>query len=248
MYFSQQDVEKADSTLIQMMDSRNLQEVVSLLIPDDPPTNEREYELARNVFTLRVLGCQPNAMEQYAPPQEAYRVLPPYITYPGSIILNWMRVAILGIALQDYKNALGSLLGLQETSCQFGDDMVLTSTAKLAFGVGAMVIPIKSEARTLYTAASMCQIPLEKKDEPCVAAHSWEARNLCKNFYEILVFFAVMNDGVETQPMNTMTRAGTHDYLANIADNIDKATKRKFRMREWVNTTVRRLGYDTGVK
>jgi hypothetical protein len=140
------------------------------------------------------------------------------------------------------------LLGVQETSCQFGDDKVLTSTAKLVFGVGALVIPIKSEARTLYTAASMCQIPLEKKDEPCLVAHSWEARSLCKNFYEILVFFAVMNDGVETQPMNATTRRVTHVHLANIAENIDKATKTKFRMREWVNATVRRLGYDTGVK
>lgn len=245
--YTKEHLEQTDNAVYSIMRVQNVQQAVDIMIPADPPRNRNEYAQAGEVFATKILMCQPHFADRNAPPQIAYRV-EQNVYPPLTLIGHHARAAVLGIALGLYRNGLGYVVSMQETACQFGDDNILTSTAKLGFAISTLVIPAKHEAERLYEAALTCQIPLEKKDEPCVAAHSWEARRLSINLYEILEFFAVMNDGVKAHPMSAVTRTTTHIHLANIAEEVDKATNKKFRMREWVNATVKRLGYDTGVK
>jgi hypothetical protein len=153
-------------------------------------------------------------------------------------------MAVLGIAVENYQEALGCLLGLQETACQYGDDNILLSAVKTTFGVATLLISMKSQADSLWHLAFFCWKMLLGKDEECAHIHSEKVRRLGAGFYSILQDFAMMHD-----PRASTGGIGMlHVKLVSEAEDIDKATMKRFRMREWVNETVRRLGYSTGVK
>jgi len=245
--YTKENLEQTDNIAYRIMRLHNIQEVINILIPEEPPTNDYEYKLAGGVFVRRIVTAQPSITDLNTPPEIAYRVAMPI--YPPLVLLgHHARVAILNIALENYESGLGYVVSMQETACQFGDDNILISTAKLGFGIMAFLVPQKSIADILYKASLTAQIPVTKKGEPCVTNHSPSAVSLCRNLYEIIVNFAVLNDGNKEHRMTDMSRTSTHLYMNNYAEEIDKATNKKFRMREWVNDTVKSLGYSTGVK
>jgi len=161
-----------------------------------------------------------------------------------TLIGQWARVAALSIALGEYENGLGSVLSMQETACQFGDDNILLSAAKTGFGIASLVIPIKAEAEALGRMASMCEIAVLGKKERCSQIHSKGALALCRLFYSILQDFAKMHDPKVRRPGITFL----YSKLVSEAEGIDKATGKKFRMKDWVEDTVKQLGYRTAMK
>lgn len=245
--YTQEHLRQIDDGVYKIMRLSKLQDVINNLIPEDPPQNNNEYELAGNIFLRRIVASQASILDPNAPPEKAYKV--DYDIYPPLTLLgHHARVAILSIAVGAYKNGLGYVVSMQETASQFHDDNILMSTGKLGFAIMAFLVNQKNIANILYEAALTAQIPVTKKGEPCVTNHSPSAVSLCRNLYEIIVNLTFMNDGDPNHHMTDMARTTTHLYINEYADEIDKATNKKFRMREWVNDTIIKMGYSTGVK
>ena len=246
--YTQQQLEQSDTAMFRIMRATQIQDVVDTLIPDQPPKNKFEYEMAAKVFVRRILTAQPNMTNPNASPEEAYKV--ENQLYPPLVLLgHHARTAILNIALEnDDNNGLGFIVSMQETACQFHNDEILTSAGKLGFAILAFLITNKNKAEVLDQAAITAQIPLIKKGESCGRNHSSSAIRLCTNLYGIISNLSVMNGGDKKHPQTDMSRAAVHIYINQFADDIDKTTNSKFRMKEWVNDTIKRLGYNTGVR
>jgi hypothetical protein len=238
--YTQQHLEEVDEMAYSIMRTQDVQKVVNILIPDEPPQDKFEYIYAEKVFTSRIVAAQPNIQDPNALPSIAYEVVNPL--FPPLVLLgHHARAAILCIALKEYRDGLGFVASMQETACQFHDDDILLCSTKLGFAIMAFLVQQKDIANILYESSNLAQIPLTKQGEPCISNLSPSAIKLCRCFYEIIINFAVMNDGNKNQHMTDVKRVHLLLLIKQYADEIDKTTKNRFRMKEWITETVRKF-------
>jgi len=206
-----------------MMRARNAQEVLNILMPDDPPRNSEEYGEAYRVFAYRI------------------RSATPFDTAPLTLIGHWARAAALAVAMQNFQDAHGCIVALQEQGCKFADDNIVLSAAKLGFGVAILFLPMKGQAEELHLTAFSCHKMLVSENEEWAGTHTEKTLKLCANFWQLLQDFSMMQS-----PKATDLRAAVtflHLGLVSTAKDIDKATRRRFKMLKWVNEMEARLGY-----
>lgn len=241
--YTRQDLEEIDAALYSMMRAKSVQEVLDIMISPDPPRNRLEYLEALTVFNQRILDCQPNALD--SSDKDALRISP-YCPYPPlALIGHWARAAALYIAVENYEGGAGAVIGVLDTACQYGDDNLLLSGAKLGFGVVCLLIPIRSQADLLSKLVGIALKILLSEDEECARRHSLQTRHLCAGFFSMLGDFAMMH--TSSVRMTKTGMAFLHQKLRIEAEEIDKATRNRFRAKDWVDEQVKRLGYSTGL-
>jgi hypothetical protein len=221
--YTQQHLEQTDTALYSMMRARSVQETLNILIPDDPPRNLEEYEEAYRVFAYRV------------------RSATPFDTAPLTLIGHWARLAALSIAMQGFQDAHGCIVALQEQGCRFADDNIMLVAAKLGFGVAIAFLSMKSQAEELHLTAFSCYKMLVSKDEEWAGTHGTRALELCANLWQLLQDFSMMQSPKTTDLRAVITFL--HLGLVSTAKDIDRATRKRFEMLNWVNEMEEQLGY-----
>lgn len=218
--YTQQQLDEGDRGIYAIMRARKVQEVLNVLIPGDPPRNFSEYRAAHEIFAMKVGGG-------------------PSLVPPLTLIGHWARVAALEIAMQEHGEAHNHIVALQACGCMYGDDNLMLNAAKFGFGVATLLIPIRNQRAELHLTAFSCWKMLVNKGENWSASHGEQAIRLGANFWTLLQDFSMMVDPKE----NSMGTTALRIKLTNGASEIDKATKSKFRMKNWVNETIRKLGH-----
>jgi len=235
--YTQQHLEDANDILFRLMRVTTPQDALNILLPGDSPQTKSEYRQAYNVFSLRIRTCQPNVGNGGLSREEAYRVSSSCSIPPLTLLAHWVRLIALSIALGDYRDALGCILGNHETACQFGDDNILLAATKTGFGAATLLIPTKPSSirDSLSTVALVCKDDLFSGD--CAKRHTERVRKLCADFYQLL-----SDLGATSQINEKPALRALQIKLKEPAQRIDRATGTRFKMEIWGNELIEQLG------
>ncbi|MBI2405246.1 hypothetical protein HYV22_03660 [Candidatus Gottesmanbacteria bacterium] len=235
---SKQQLELIDIALFSAMRAKTTQDVLFTAMGPNAPTNPREYAMAYKEAQFWLLRCQPNCANEHMKSEQAFQVIPNCPVSPYDLIALWARIALLGIALGNFHDGLGNLLATLETACQFGNDDLLLVGVKLSFAVATRAIFVPEVAKDLSAMAGICEKVLtSQQDEPCARTHSERVRDLGANFYMILEHFGMLH-AAQSMPM-TLAKEFLGKVIESYAEEVDKATNRRFQMKDWVKETLK---------
>ena len=150
------------------------------------------------------------------------------------------------MALNQIEGALQAITFMQETSAQFGDDLILITGSKFAFGFLSLIVPFKTQATKLLNSVIACQASLDNK---CLHLHSEESVSYCFSIYEIIRYLSIINGGF-------LNEAGLPRYLSPsgidftlieiryIAKEIEEYKENTIPMKTHVENVLAQLGYN----
>lgn len=237
---NQNDFDKIDRVAYLMMRASNLQEVIEILIPRDPPRTQNEYVRVKSSLIHNLLSCQPNMSNTTAPPEVAYRVLPCRFT-PLDLLKTHLTVAVIFLTQGINGDAGRAIQAMQGTAGQFADDRILVSGGKLGFGLLTGLIRLRSRRRyePMIETALWCQVEADKgASHNYHKVHSSEAISLCHDLYVFVQDCALVtgHDRNLGGEIGTIEMPPYEFFVENIrqdASGLDKKTQGKLDIKGW---------------
>lgn len=228
-----------DDGLRLMMNAKNVQEVIKQWFRNDPPRNKVEYDAAAAHHHERILRSQPFVTDFLfdLSVEQTYRIVD-LQGYPTMLLTDWVRVAICEVALGNYQNGIAAVLGMQATMCQFGVDDFIETAAKIGFGVWALMIPKKIMPEYILGIANGCINHVCGEDSRYSRIHSRPTIEFCGTTYELAKDLALIHHHKikESGGVGEKSTAGIAQIMA---DSFDEKTRKEFKMRRWVDKTLR---------
>ncbi len=231
------EIQYVDRVVTFLLRAEDVSTIVPLLMGADSPRTRLEYQSAINFVWGLIEECQPSFSNTKLDRPSAVKVIIGCPTPPFHLLAHWATFGVLSYALGNYATTFMGALTVQETACQFQDDIVLVAGAKYSFGLSAFCLrhntsfAVKEWSPT--SIARHCQgLLLGQENRTCVRTHSIEALELSSAFHELA--FRLWE--CKYKPDGTVVNIVTDDMVEGVirvAQYIDEATDYVFDLTVW---------------
>ncbi len=230
--YTQEQRAEDDERVFRIMRARSIQEAIDQIGITDPPRNQEEHRKALMVFRHHILYYQPQVLTPGISFDEACKVDLLKTGNARGVIYQWVYASLCAAATgENLQEAVASMMGVWETSCQFTDELFAMGI-KLAFGLGAAMLPIP-EARPLIWNATweVLKAYYGETVSPRVRRHDYNTHELSVNLFMLLQILA--RGSADWKEMGVSPQGAAAAF--------DEATGSRFRMEEWEKDLEKRL-------